>query len=109
MPRRKLTKVKVPKAVQRNAQKGLDLRREYGRGGTDVGRAMARLIATSDYLPHTKVKKISQYFPRHAGDRLDLDGKKGKKISNGYIAWLLWGGDAGWDWSAQIANKIEDE
>lgn len=96
-------KYKIPTKVKENAQKGLDLRKEYGRGGTSVGINMAKYIVKNEYATYAKVKKISQYFPRHAGDNLDeIDPP-----SNGLIAFELWGGQEGWDWSKGIVDKKE--
>ena len=78
-------KYKIPKNVKEAAQKGLDLRKEYGRGGTDVGLNMARYIVSNEYATYEKVKKISEYFPRHAGDNLDEKDPP----SNGWVAWCL--------------------
>lgn len=96
---------KIPEKVKSNAQKGLDLRKEYGRGGTSVGINMARYISKTEYATFEKVNKISQYFPRHANDNLNEKDPP----SNGYIAWLLWGGDEGWKWSKEIVDRKEKE
>lgn len=97
----------IPKAVANNALKGLELRKEWHRGGTEVGITIARRIVhnfTLDgLLAYNHVRKISQYFPRHQYDNLDQKNPP----SNGYIAWLLWGGDAGWRWSRGIVERVE--
>ncbi len=71
---------------------------------------MARKLATATAwgVSYRTVKKVSQYFPRHQHDRLDLDGKQGRKASNGYIAWMLWGGDQGRRWSKRIVDQVEE-
>lgn len=94
----------IPKKVKENAQKGLDLRKEYNRGGTSVGLAMARYIIKNEKATPEKIKKISQYFPRHSNDNLDEINPP----SNGYIAWLLWGGSDGWKWSDNIVEKMKE-
>lgn len=96
---------KIPQNVKDNAKKGLDLRKEYGRGGTSVGINMAKYITKTEYATFEKVNKISQYFPRHANDNLDEKDPP----SNGYIAWLLWGADEGWKWSKGIVDRKEKE
>ncbi len=85
------------------AKYGLELRKKYGRGGTEVGIGMARRLARGAEVGIETVKHISRYFPRHAGDNLN----QVEPPSNGHIAWHLWGGDAGWKWSKEIvkANK----
>lgn len=98
----------VPKAVQANAKRGLELRAEHGFGGTKVGEATARLLAEVGTVTARKARHISRYFPQHAGDNLDQTGKGGKAPSRGYIAWLLWGGDAGRTWSEKIVKALDE-
>lgn len=95
--------VKVPASVKRAAARGLELRRSWGRGGTKVGIRTARRLVASAWLPGAFVRHISHYFPRHAGDNL----RQTDPPSNGYIAWLLWGGDAGRRWSMDAVRKME--
>lgn len=96
----------VPLKVQQNARRGLALRHQWGRGGTEVGEATAKKLA-SGKVSQELVAHISEYFPRHAGDRLEADGSDGKAPSNGYIAWLLWGGDEGRKWSSRKKNPMK--
>jgi hypothetical protein len=97
--------IAVPAKVRDAAKKGLELHEQYGRGGTDVGVAMARKLSGGKALSAEDVHHVSQYFPRHAGDNLEQDGSDGHAPSNGYIAWLLWGGDAGREWSERHADR----
>ncbi len=99
----------VPEKVRSAAKKGLELHAEHGHGGTEVGLQMAQKLSSEHPLTAEEVLHVSQYFPRHAGDNLEQDGKNGEKPSNGYIAWLLWGGDAGRDWSERIKAELEGE
>jgi hypothetical protein len=100
---------KVPKAVQDNAKKALELHEAHGRGGTDVGVQMAQKLSSGADMSAEDVLHVAKYFPRHSGDNLDEDGKNGKAPSNGFIAWMLWGGDAGRDWSESTKTKIEGQ
>lgn len=93
---------KIPSGVKSNAQKGLELREKFGRGGTSVGLATARYLVKNDTATPEKVRHIAKYFPRHAGDSLD------DKESNGWIAWQLWGGDAGRKWSTSLVKKMDE-
>ena len=99
----------VPNKVAINAELGLLLRKTLGRGGTQIGETTARYLVRYNKMgtkvPYGFVKKVSEYFPRHEGDNLDQDGRDGGKVSNGYIAWLLWGGDEGRDWSQGIVLR----
>lgn len=55
------------------------------------------------------MRHIAKYFPRHSVDNLKEDGSDGKAPSNGYIAWMLWGGDAGEKWSEGLVKKMEEK
>ena len=94
-------KYQIPEAVKNNAKRGLELRKKYGRGGTSVGMNTARTLAAGGSIGIEKVRHINKYFPRHAGDNLD------DKTSNGWIAWLLWGGSAARRWASGIVNKVD--
>ena len=94
-------KYAIPQSVRNNAKRGLELRKKFGRGGTDVGMNTARTLAAGGSIGIEKVRHISRYFPRHANDNLD------DKTSNGWIAWLLWGGSSGWRWSRGIVNRVD--
>ncbi|WP_424951610.1 DNA-binding protein [Deinococcus sp.] len=106
MTRKQLPDLNIPKQVQANAKKGLELRQEHGFGGTKVGEATARLLAEGGTVTARKVRHISRYFPRHAHDNLSQTGKEGKP-SRGYVAWLLWGGDEGRAWSEGLVEKLD--
>lgn len=93
---------KIPSSVKSNAKQGLELREKFGRGGTSVGLASARYLVKNDTATPEKVRHIAKYFPRHAGDSLD------DKESNGWIAWQLWGGDAGRKWSTSLVKKMDE-
>lgn len=92
-------KYAIPAQAQRNAQRGLELRKQYGRGGTEVGLNTARTLARGGSIGIEKVRHINRYFARHVGDNL-FDKK-----SNGWIAWQLWGGYAAWSWTRRIVRS----
>jgi len=93
---------KIPSSVKSAAKQGLELRSKLGRGGTSVGLATARYLVKNDTATPEKVRHVAKYFPRHAGDNLD------DKESNGWIAWLLWGSDAGRRWSTALVKKMNE-
>ena len=93
-----------PAEVRANAKRGLELRKEHGRGGTEVGVARARDLSNGASLPLDTIKRMNSYFARH---EVDKQGEGWGKDSAGYIAWLLWGGDAGWSWVKGILAKEE--
>ena len=90
----------VPTAVRRAVQEGLRLRDKYRRGGTDVGVARARQLATGSPKVTTRdLVYMRAYFARHA---VDFRPGWDELATPGYIAWMLWGGDAGRDWAERI-------
>jgi HK97 family phage major capsid protein len=91
------------------ANRGLEWRREFGRGGTSVGIARARDISNGKSLPLATVKRMKSFFARHEIDKKAEGFRPGEKgyPSNGRIAWALWGGDAGKSWSEKIVNQSE--
>jgi len=98
-------------SMKTEAQRGLDWRREHGRGGTEVGIARARDITNGKNLSEDTVKRMYSFFSRHEVDKQAEGFRKGEKgyPSNGRIAWALWGGDAGYSWSKAIAAKLEKD
>ena len=94
-----------PKGAQENAKRGLELRREFKRGGTMVGVARARDLSNGASLPLETVNRMVSYFARHEVDKKGKDFGNASNPSPGYIAWLLWGGDAGKTWADSIAER----
>ena len=92
------------------AERGLEWRREYGRGGTEVGVARARDIANKRDLSMDTVRRMNSYFARHEVDKEAEGFRPGEDgyPSAGRIAWALWSGDAGQSWAARIVSQ-EDE
>lgn len=98
---------KPPADVAAAAEKGLKLRAEYRRGGTTVGIARARDLQHRKHLSEQTVKRMVSYFKRHNVDkRSDNFGDDGNP-SAGYIAWLLWGGDAGQKWAEEHMKQLD--
>jgi HK97 family phage major capsid protein/HK97 family phage prohead protease len=92
--------------MKEEAQRGLDWRSEFGRGGTEVGIARARDIVNGRNLSDDTVTRMYSYFSRHEVDK-EADGFRPGEDgypSNGRIAWALWGGDAGFAWSKRIVE-----
>ena len=93
------------------AERGLEWRREFGRGGTEVGIARARDIVNDRELSADTVKRMYSFFSRHEVDKQAEGFRPGEDgyPSNGRIAWALWGGDAGYSWSKEkVAGMKED-
>lgn len=78
----------------------------YHRGGTSVGMNTAHMLAFSKGkgISLRKIRHINRYFPRHEVDRKAKGWWKSEKgyPSAGRIAWALWGGYPGWEWTNKI-------
>lgn len=92
------------------AKRGLAWRREFGRGGTEIGVARARDISNGKDLPLETVKRVSSFFARHEVDKQAEGFRPGEDgyPSNGRIAWALWGGDAGKTWADAIVAREDN-
>ena len=105
------TRFTPPIEVQATAARGLELRRSVPpsrRGGTAVGVARARDLANGRSLPLATVRRMRSFFRRHAGDRLSPGWGSRSNPSRGYIAHLLWGGDAGQRWADSVIRRFAE-
>ena len=95
--------------AREEAERGLEWRREYGRGGTEVGVARARDIANGRNLSPDTVNRMLSYFARHEVDKQGEGWSPGEDgfPSAGRIAWALWGGDAGWAWARGVKRRMD--
>jgi len=100
---------KPTKGMIEEAKKGLEWRREYGRGGTQVAVARATNIKNGDNLSFDTIKRINSFFARHEVDKKAEGFEIGEDgfPSAGRIAWALWGGDAGQSWAKKKVKEIE--
>jgi len=110
---------KPPASVSAAAVRGLMLRRQQSKSqkaGLDVKQAAAQgigsgvqrasdLKAGATMSPGT-VRRMKAYFDRHASD-YQLDAGKSPKEDKGYVAGLLWGGDAGRSWANKVVRQME--
>lgn len=100
----------VPNSGMRSAAKrGLELY-EAGRGGDGLVPATiadARKMARGEALSADKVKRMRAWFARHYVDKKPGWSDKGKETP-GYVAHLLWGGDAGRSWAEQKVKQMEN-
>lgn len=94
--------------MAKNAQRGLNLRKTFGRGGTDVGVRRAAQLVLRQELEPADIKSMYSYFARHAVDQKTTRHHWGSDTdpSAGYIAWLLWGGDEGRHWVNRQRRKL---
>jgi len=98
-----------PQAVQRAAEKGLELRRKFSRGGTEIGVARARDLSNGKRIPPETITRMLSYFARHEVDKEAENFGNDENPSPGYIAWLLWGGDPGYAWVKKIEREYPAE
>lgn len=90
------------------ARRGLRLRAKFKRGGTQVGVDRAHQLADRRDVSEADIKAMHSFFARHAVDK-DTDTHKWNSDSDpsaGFIAWLLWGGDAGKAWADAKAKIL---
>lgn len=100
-----------PQAVRAAARRGLALRQKYGRGGLStqeagrqgIGSGVARAadLAHGGGVSYETIKRMAAFFSRHEKN------KAGDESDAGYIAWMLWGGDAGQRWAARVIQAKE--
>ena len=97
------------KGMIEEAEKGLEWRREHGRGGTQIAVARARNISNSDNLSIDTITRMNSFFARHEVDKQAEGFYPGEEgfPSAGRIAWALWGGDAGQSWAKKKVKEIE--
>lgn len=95
--------------MKQSALLGLKWRKEYNRGGTEVGVARARDISNGRNLSEDTVKRMYSYFSRHEVDKKASGFEQGEDgfLSAGRIAWELWGGDAGQRFSTRIVERLK--
>ncbi|KQS84192.1 MULTISPECIES: hypothetical protein [unclassified Rhizobium] len=97
---------KPPQTVAKAAEKGLELREKFHRGGTMVGVARARDLKNRRSLSDDTIKRMSSYFSRHKVDKRAPNFGDDDNPSAGYVAWLLWGGEAGREWATREKAKL---
>ena len=95
-----------PEIVAKNAEKGLRLRKEFGRGGTEIGVARARDLKNRVSLSPSTIRRMVSYFARHEIDKRARNFGNEENPSAGYIAWPLWGGDEGRAWALELKARI---
>lgn len=98
-----------PSSVRESAALGLKLREEFNRGGTMVGVARARDLSNGKRISPETINRMLSYFARHAIDKQADGWGDESNPSAGYIAWLLWGGDAGLQWINGIEKEYPSE
>ena len=98
----------APANVAKLARRGLELRQKFGRGGTVVGVRRAAQLAEGEPVSDADIIAIASYFKRHSVDKDAKAHRWGNEDdpSAGYVAWLLWGGDAGEAWADRERSDL---
>jgi len=93
-----------------NAKRALQWKEEGKDGGTRIGLARANQIVNREKLSEDTIVRMYSFFSRHEVDKKAQGFNKGEEgyPSNGRVAWDLWGGDAGFEWSRNIVEKLKD-
>ena len=107
----KQVNLKPTEEMAEEAQRGLDWRREFNRGGTSIGVARANQLVNRENLSESTVNRMKSFFSRHEVDKEAEGFRRGEDgyPSAGRIAWALWGGDAGFAWSKRKVDEINAE
>lgn len=97
----------VPDGVREEAMHGLELSWENNYGAWDfIGIARAIQLATQPGVPQSTLSRMSAYFSRHVKDKQSRRFGNDSDPSRGYMAWLNWGGDAGYRWvNTKLAKR----
>ena len=94
------------------ARRGLELRKKYRKGGLTTqeagkqgigsGVARAASLGNGEAVSYETIKRMAAFFSRHEKN------KSGGENDAGYIAWQLWGGDAGRAWANRVIKMVEN-
>lgn len=100
--------LKAPRAVKAEAKRGLDWRKEFGRGGIGPGQTTARMLI-NDTMTIARARKMRAWHARHAVDRKGQGYRPGEAgyPSAGRIANALWGGVPGERWANKVMRQVE--
>ena len=105
-----------PEGARASAKRGLELRREHGRGGLDtqqagkmgIGSGVQRAsdLAEGGRMSPRTVRRMSAFFNRHRTYK--ERGYHDDRTSASYISWMLWGGDAGDRWAQRVVRQMNE-
>lgn len=110
----------VPQGVRNAAKRGLELRKKQPKSkkaGLDIRQASAQGIGSgvarardlvSGRVSASTIRRMNAYFSRHAKN-YKLDPGKKPTEDKGYVAGLLWGGEAGKIWAARMVTRFKRE
>lgn len=97
-----------PAGVREALRRGLELH-AMGHSGDGLQPdtvAWARRMANGEDVTFEKARNMDAWFARHDNDA-ERAARERDKTSPAYVAWLLWGGDAGVAWAAKLARQMD--
>lgn len=95
-----------PPDVAENATRGLALREQFGRGGTEIGVGVATGLCERREQTPEMIRRMVSFFARHEVDKRGKNFGNEQNPSAGRIAWLLWGGDEGRAWALEMKARL---
>ena len=102
-----------PESARNNARKAIKWKEKYGKqvkGGTAVGWTRANQLASGENLSLSTVKRMKAFFDRHQKNKtVNTEYKNEPWRDNGYIAWLIWGGDSARSWAERKVKQYENK
>ena len=108
---KKKTSYRPTDAMVNNARRALRWKDDGEDGGTIIGLTRANQIVNRENLSEETVVRMFSFFSRHEVDKEAegfFQGQEGYP-SPGRVAWDLWSGDAGFEWSRNIVQKLKDD
>jgi hypothetical protein len=88
--------------LRKKYRKGGLTTQEAGKQGIGSGVARATSLANGQSVSFETIKRMAAFFSRHEKN------KSGGENDAGYIAWALWGGDAGRTWANRVIKMVEN-
>ena len=102
---------RAPAGARAAAARAIRWKEKYGdkvKGGTQVGWTRARQLANNENLSRETVARMESFFARHDGNQKVAPIYRDEPYKDaGHVAWLLWGGDAGKEWSQRIMSNMK--
>lgn len=102
-----------PAAAKANAKKAIEWKEKYGRdevtAGTAVGWTRAHQLSSGENLSAETVGRMSAFNRHRKNSKIAPEFKDTPWKDNGYVAWLIWGGDEGVDWAMSKMKQIKNE
>lgn len=97
-----------PADVAEAAKSGLSHKDNDCSGGTRVGLARANQLANQERVSPDTINRMVSFFARHKQNRVDGTETDSKGCPTaGYVAWMLWGGDAGERWANKVKKQMD--